>query len=642
MNNLNGTNDVENGDPDTINPNHSQDSFKLEKFDSSSQPSAFPELEENEPLGARPAYALPVGDVTCWRRATSISSFFELTWSWLVTNKAQILSGITVALAQVPEAVSFSFVAGVEPAVGLQSAWIMGIITSLCGGRPGMVAGSTGAVAIVLPKIVEDYGIGYMFYAIMLAGLIQILFGCLRLGLLVRMIPHPVMVGFCNGLGIVIGVAQFNIFKVRPELQEERRNLLELGGFAAPFTNGWDWVEPTMAGWMVFHIIIALLTYAYFPKLTKAIPASLAAIIMTTIVEWALVRPVGYKTNTVMDLASVKGKFPVPVFVDDRYESIMPPLNGKTLGVVFPVAITAAAIGLLESLLTLELIDEMTNTKGNGNREAIGQGLGQFLSGMFGGMGGCTTIGQSMMNIHSGGYTRLSSTVAAIFMLIIILAAYPLINRIPVAGLAGVMFVVTYFTIEWESAVVVLGALLPQKLRLRYGKETKVKRADVMVMLIVVAVTLLLDLAIAVGCGILVSCLVFAWDAGTRLTFSRAVSEDGDSVIYSVGGPIFFGSIKPLLDLFPNPKSEPKNVTVLFDQAEIHDWSGMMAVKRLHERFEHNGATVQFRKLNVASHRLMHKSKDLWEGINVFSEEDVEVESDPLVEKDHTHADSHF
>jgi SulP family sulfate permease len=642
MNNLNGTNDVENGDPDTINPNHSQDSFKLEKFDSSSQPSAFPELEENEPLGARPAYALPVGDVTCWRRATSISSFFELTWSWLVTNKAQILSGITVALAQVPEAVSFSFVAGVEPAVGLQSAWIMGIITSLCGGRPGMVAGSTGAVAIVLPKIVEDYGIGYMFYAIMLAGLIQILFGCLRLGLLVRMIPHPVMVGFCNGLGIVIGVAQFNIFKVRPELQEERRNLLELGGFAAPFTNGWDWVEPTMAGWMVFHIIIALLTYAYFPKLTKAIPASLAAIIMTTIVEWALVRPIGYKTNTVMDLASVKGKFPVPVFVDDRYESIMPPLNGKTLGVVFPVAITAAAIGLLESLLTLELIDEMTNTKGNGNREAIGQGLGQFLSGMFGGMGGCTTIGQSMMNIHSGGYTRLSSTVAAIFMLIIILAAYPLINRIPVAGLAGVMFVVTYFTIEWESAVVVLGALLPQKLRLRYGKETKVKRADVMVMLIVVAVTLLLDLAIAVGCGILVSCLVFAWDAGTRLTFSRAVSEDGDSVIYSVGGPIFFGSIKPLLDLFPNPKSEPKNVTVLFDQAEIHDWSGMMAVKRLHERFEHNGATVQFRKLNVASHRLMHKSKDLWEGINVFSEEDVEVESDPLVEKDHTHADSHF
>lgn len=437
-------------------------------------------------------------------------------------------------------------------------------------------------------------------------------------------------------------MAQFNIFKVRPDSQEEPRVLMDIGGFAAPFTNGWDWVDATMVGWMIFHIIVALMTYAYFPRLTKAIPASLAAIIMTTILEWALVRPIGYKTNTVMDLATVKGAFPVPVFLDERYDTIMPPLNTKTFGIVLPVAVTAACIGLLESLLTLQLIDEMTNTKGNGNREAIGQGLGQFLSAMFGGMGGCTTIGQSMMNIHSGGYTRLSSTVAAICMLLIILVAYPLINRIPVAGLAGVMFVVTYFTIEWESAAIILGALLPQKLRKRYGKETKVKRADVMVMLIVVIVTLLLDLAIAVGCGIVISCIVFAWDAGTRLTFSRAVSDDGNNVIYSVGGPIFFGSIKPFLDLFPNPQNEPKNVTILFDKAEIHDWSGMMALKRLHDRFKHHGATVQFRKLNVASHRLMHKSKSLWEGMDVFSEEDIEVTDDPLIEKDHTQAELHF
>lgn len=193
-----GNDDEENAVVQGINHTDMEESFKLEKFDSSRDPSAFSELDD-APLGSRPAYAFPVGDVTCWRRTTSISSFFELTWSWLLTNKSQILSGITVALAQVPEAVSFSFVAGVEPAVGLQSAWIMGIITSLCGGRPGMVAGATGAVAIVLPKIVEDYGIGYMFYAIMLAGLIQMLFGFLRLGVLVRMIPHPVMVGFCNG-----------------------------------------------------------------------------------------------------------------------------------------------------------------------------------------------------------------------------------------------------------------------------------------------------------------------------------------------------------------------------------------------------------------------------------------------------------
>jgi len=393
---------------------------------------------------------------------------------------------------------------------------------------------------------------------------------------------------------------------------------------------------------MVFLIIIALLTYAFFPRLTKAIPASLAAIIVTTIVEWGFIRPIGYRTNTVKDLQDVQGEFPVPVWVDERYTDLMPPINGETIGIIFPVAITVACIGLLESLLTLELIDEMTNTKGNGNREALGQGLGNLLSGMFGGMGGCTTIGQSMMNIHSGGYTRLSSTVAAGFMLLIILVAYRLINLIPVAGLAGVMFVVTYFTIEWESAAVVFGTLLPQSLRLKWGMETKVKRTDVLVMLIVVIVTLILDLAIAVGVGIFVSCLVFAWDSGTRLTFSRAESADGESVVYSVGGPIFFGSIKPLLDLFPDPRTEPKKVTVLFDHAEIHDWSGMMAVKRLHERFEVNGAKVTFQQLNVASRRLMHKSKDLWEGINVFSEEEILVEDDPLVKVDHYSKDTHL
>ena len=261
---------------------------------------AEPEEEEKSPSTT---YDLPVGDVFCWRKATSVSSFASLTAQWLVVNKAQILSGITVALAQVPEAVSFSFVAGVDPIVGLQSAWIMGICTSLAGGRPGMVAGSTGAVAIVLPKVVEK-GIGYMFYAIMLAGIIQIIFSLLRLGKIVRLIPHPVMVGFCNGLGIVIGVAQFNIFKVRPESTGSRK-LLETFGAFAPFTNGWDWIDATMGGWMTFHIAITLITYALFPKLTKAIPSSLAAIIVSTILEWAFVRPIGYKTNTVKDLASV-------------------------------------------------------------------------------------------------------------------------------------------------------------------------------------------------------------------------------------------------------------------------------------------------------------------------------------------------
>lgn len=239
------------------------------------------------------------------------------------------------------------------------------------------------------------------------------------------------------------------------------------------------------------------------------------------------------------------------------------------------------------------------------------------------------------MNIHSGGYTRLSSSVAAFFMLMIILVAYPLINLIPVAGLAGVMFVVTYFTIEWESLKIVFGSLLPQKYRVQYSIETKVKRSDVFVMLTVVAVTLILDLALGVAAGILLSCLIFAWDSGTKVTLDRAVSVDGDSVLYTIHGSIFFGSIKPLMDLFPDPRTEPKDVVVLLEHAEIADWSGMMAIKRIHDRLESNGATVKFQKLNVNSRKLMYKSKHLWENINVFEEEEVDVEHDPLVEKAH-------
>jgi len=456
-------------------------------------------------------------------------------------------------------------------------------------------------------------------------------------------------------------VAQFNIFKEPPNKageggggDRERRGLsLEIGGAFTPFTDGKPWIDGTMAAWMCVHIVLALATYAYFPKLVKAlpdkcgpikailsIPASLASIAVTTFMEHVFIRNIGFRTNTVKDLASVAGAFPIPVWFDNRdgtdFADQMPPLNGSTFTIILPVAITVAAIGLLESLLTLEIIDELTETKGNGSREAFAQGLGQFFSGAFGGMGGCTTIGQSLMNIHSGGYTRLSSSVAAVFMLMIILVAYPVINAIPVAGLAGVMFVVTYFTIEWDSLIVVAGSCLPLHLRRKYNLESKVKRTDAGIMVVVVGVTLLLDLAIAVGVGIVLSCLVFAWDSGSRLTFSRQVSEDGEKVIYEVGGAIFFGSIKPFLDAFPDPKDEPKDVTVLLENADIHDWSGMMAIKRLHDRLKKGGATnVRFENLRVSSHRLMTKGQDLWEGVNIVQGEEFNVDQDPIVSKDH-------
>jgi len=485
---------------------------------------------------------------------------------------------------------------------------------------------------------------GHLFYAIMFAGIIQMAFGFLKLGVLVRMIPHPVMVGFCNGLGIVIGVAQFNIFKVATIANddESQRSLNEIGAAFSPFTNGQPWVDPVMGAWMGFHIVITILTYIFFPKITKAIPGSLAGIVVSTALEWAMIRPLGFATNTVSDLASVKGSFPNIVFLDTLYgyKNMMPPLSWQVFTEIAPTAITAAAIGLLESLLTLQIIDELTNTKGNSNREAFGQGLGQFLSGLFGGMGGCTTIGQSLMNIHSGGSTRLSSSVAAIFMLIIILGAYPLINRIPVASLAGVMFLVTYFTIEWESGIVVLGSLLPQKLRSKFDLSTKVKRSDVVIMLIVVGVTLAFDLAIAVAVGIVVACLVFSWDAGTRLHLDRVTSENGDKVIYTITGPIFFGSVAPFLSLFPDPKTEPKDVTILLDGAEVYDWSGMVAIKKVHERLENNGASVKFQSLSVASHKLMMKGEHLWEGVDIYQDAPLDFVADPLVHS-HLHIESH-
>lgn len=604
------------------------------------------ENTKKEVESEKSSYPLPVGDVTCCFRKSLINSpldIINLTVGWLAFNKTQILSGITVALAQVPEAVSFSFVAGVDPIVGLQSAWIMGICTSLGGGRPGMVAGATGAVAVVLTGLIKTHGLGHLFYCIMLAGIIQMLFGVMKLGVLVRMIPHPVMVGFCNGLGIVIGAAQFNIFKEADSSGGgEHRNLSEIGAAFSPFTNGLPWVDSVMIGWMCFHIVITIVTYLLFPKITKAVPGSLAGIIVSTVLEWALVRPLGYHTNTVSDLASVEGSFPNIVFLDNRYgySDMMPQLTWQVFTEIFPTALTAAAIGLLESLLTLQIIDELTNTKGNSNREAFGQGLGQFMSGLLGGMGGCTTIGQSLMNIHSGGFTRLSSSVAAIFMLIIILAAYPLINCIPVASLAGVMFLVTYFTIEWESGVVVLGSLLPLTLRTRFGLYTKVKRADVIIMLLVVAVTLIFDLAIAVAVGIVVACLVFSWDAGTRLHLERDLSEDGQKVNYTVKGPIFFGSITPFLALFPDPKTEPSDVTILLENAEVYDWSGMVAIKKIHERYEHVGSKVKFQSLTVASHNLMTKGEHLWEGVNIYKDIPLDFEDDPHIHS-HLHVESH-
>jgi len=301
------------------------------------------------------------------------TNIFAAVGHWLALNKNQLLSGITVSLAQVPEAVAFALVAGVKPIVGLHAAWIMGMMTGIFGGRPGMIAGATGAVAVVMISLVADEGVEYLFYAVMLAGILQMAFGALGGGALVRMIPHPVMVGFVNGLGLVIGLAQFNSFKALTKDDEDTaiRHLTVdavfgrrlSGGAFAPFTNGEAWVDGTTGAWMAVHVIVAIAVTLGLPRLTKAFPSALAGILSPTIVEWALVRPLGFKTNVIEDVSSVAGTFPIPVWFDSDYD--MPAPSANVLGKVWVTAVLVACIGLLEAQMTLSLIDDMTGTKGN-------------------------------------------------------------------------------------------------------------------------------------------------------------------------------------------------------------------------------------------------------------------------------------
>ncbi|MEJ2565208.1 MAG: SulP family inorganic anion transporter, partial [Gammaproteobacteria bacterium] len=378
---------------------------------------------------------------------------FQLGCASRACFKNEILSGLTVALALVPEAVAFAFVAGVAPLVGLYAAFMVGLLAAVFGGRPGMISGATGAMAVVMVALVAQHGVEYLFAAVVLAGLIQFGVGLLRLGKFIRMVPHPVMLGFVNGLAIVIFLAQLQHFRVTSA------------------AGGMEWMSGEPLLLFVGLIILTMLIIHFLPKLTGAFPASLAAIIVVSV----LVSGLGLETKTVGDLASIKGGLP-------SFHIPSVPFNLETLKIILPYSFILAAVGLIESLLTLSLIDEITNTRGRGNRECLGQGIANTVTGLFGGMGGCAMIGQSMINVNSGGRQRLSGIAAALFLLVFILFASPLIERIPIAALVGVMFIVVIATFEWSS-LRIMG---------------KIPATDAFVLVLVSAVTVFTDLAVAV------------------------------------------------------------------------------------------------------------------------------------------------
>jgi len=502
--------------------------------------------------------------------------------------KDDLLSGLTVALALVPEAVAFAFVARVDPLVGLYAAFIIGLITSLAGGRPGMISGATGAIAIVVVSLIAQHGVEYLFPAVVLMGILQLVFGLLRLGKFVRLVPHPVMLGFVNGLAIVIFLAQLPQFTVDPTS-----------------THGpSSWLGGAELYWMIGLVIATMAIIHFLPKLTKAVPSSLVAIVVISLVATGLHLWGGVSIRTVGDIASVGGGLP-------SFEWFTVPMNLETLGIIWPYAAVMAAVGLIESLMTMSLIDELTETRGRGNRESIGQGVANIVTGFFGGMGGCAMIGQSMINIRSGGRGRLSGFSAAVFLLIFILFASGLIEQISMAALTGVMMMVVLGTFEWAS------------LRM-WGK---VPVSDILVIVLVTLITVFLhNLALAVVCGVIVSALVFAWKTASRV-HAEEIDAEG-SKTYVLNGPLFFASIKSFSDLF-HPQTDPQDVVVDFKNSRVCDHSGLEAINSLAERYQKYGKTLHLRHLSPECKGLLKRAGDLVE-VNVLEDPQYHVADDKL------------
>ena len=519
---------------------------------------------------------------------------FEFHFSKVASFKNDLLSGLTVALALVPEAVAFAFVAGVDPLVGLYAAFMVGLITACIGGRPGMISGVTGALAVVMVSLVGDHGVEYLFITVVLMGLLQITAGVLKLGKFIRMVPYPVMLGFVNGLAIVIFLAQLGQFG-----EAGQAGWLH-GTFMQDSIVDVAWLKGEQL-YMLFGLVLLTMFIIYFlPRLTKALPSSLVAILVVT----ALVLGLDLNTKVVGDIASISGGLPsfhVPVV----------PFNLETLFIILPYAVILAAIGLIESLLTLRLIDEITETRGRGNRECIGQGVANTFTGFFGGMGGCAMIGQSMINVNSGGRGRLSGISAAVYLLLFILVGSTLIEQIPLAALIGVMFIVVIGTFEWSSFRIV----------------GKVPRSDALILVTVSAVTVATDLAFAVIVGVIISTLVFAWEHAKFIRIDAREDHKG-STVYAVTGPLFFGSATSFLERF-DPKNDNDDVIIDFARSRVADHSALEAIDTLAERYLNAGKKLHLVHLSEECRKLLTKAGNLVE-VNVIEDPKYFVAEDSL------------
>lgn len=488
-----------------------------------------------------------------------MKQYFKLfDLSQKIDYKAEILSGLTVALALIPEAVAFALIAGLSPLTGLYAAFVMGLVTSVLGGRPGMISGATGAVAVILVALVQSHGVEYVFATVVLAGMIQVVAGLLRLGKFIRLVPHPVMFGFVNGLAIIIFLSQLEQFK------------------APDATGALRWMSGPPLYLMLGLVLLTMLIIWGLPRLTKAVPASLTAIVAIA----SLVIGLNIDTRTVGDIASIQGGFP-------PFHLPAVPLGLETLQIIFPYALVMAGVGLIESLLTLNLIDEITQTRGRGNKECVAQGTANALSGLFSGMGGCAMIGQSLINISAGSRARLSGIVASV-MLVFIMFGAGLIERLPMAALTGLMIMVAIGTFEWAS----------------FKMIGRMPLADVLVGMLVAAITVLLhNLALAVLAGVIISALVFAWENAKRIRARKYVDESGIKH-YELYGPLFFGSVAAFNEKSDVPNA-PDLVIIDFRESRVADMSGIEALNKLTERYHQAGKKLHLKHLSPDCRKLL-------------------------------------
>ncbi|WP_170438224.1 SulP family inorganic anion transporter [Ruegeria arenilitoris] len=500
--------------------------------------------------------------------------------SWMPDEKLtparlriELLSGLTVALALVPEAVAFAFVAGVHPLVGLYAAFLVGLITALIGGRPGMISGATGALAVVMVALVAQHGVEYLFATVVLMGILQIIAGAMHWGRFIRLVPHPVMLGFVNGLAIVIFLAQLGQFKVPGTMENTGHGM-----------SGGEWLSGMQLYTMLGLVALTMAVIWVMPRITRIVPAPLAGIVVVA----ALVIGMGLDVPRVGDLASIEGGLP-------KFHIPMVPLNWETFEIILPYAVILAAIGLIESLLTLNLVGEITGKRGGASQECIAQGTANVVTGFFGGMGGCAMIGQSMINVKSGGRTRIAGIAAALFLLVFILVGSPLIEQIPLAALVGVMFMVVIGTFAWNS----------------FNILRKVPLTDAFVIVLVTVVTVMEDLAVAVVVGVIVSALAYAWNNAKRI---HAVTRDSETEkgakVYEIKGPLFFGSSEGFVELF-DVQNDPETVIVDFADSRVVDQSALQAIENIAAKYEAAGKRVMLRHLSRDCHKLLKKAGHL-------------------------------